>query len=372
MAKTEAFFTEPSENSRIKALIVSKYFWAWAKIVERHSEKIGYIDLFAGPGRYEDGVKSTPVLVLEQALKDPNLAKKLVSLFNDAATENANSLGEALAAIPGIEKLAHPPQINNEAVGDDTAKMLEEVVLIPTLCFIDPFGYKGLSLRLINSVLKDWACECVFFFNFNRINMGVRNGGVRSHMEALFGEQRVEALQTELNGLRPKDRELRVVDELVSALKKLGGKYVLPFCFRNEEGNRTSHYLVFVSKHPLGYQIMKGVMAALSSQEEQGVASFEYCAADARFPTLFQLNRPLDALEGMLMEKFAGRTMAMSAVFEEHNVDTPFIPKNYKDALASLEKKRQITADPPAEKRPKRKGATTFADHVMVTFPRRK
>ena len=32
------------------------------------------------------------------------------------------------------------------------------------------------------------------------------------------------------------------------ALKEMGGKYVLPFSFKNESGKRTSHNLVFVSK----------------------------------------------------------------------------------------------------------------------------
>src|SRR5207248_10024637 len=41
-----------------------------------------------------------------------------------------------------------------------------------TFLFVDPFGYKGLSLQLVNSVIKDWGCDCVFFFNYNRISMG--------------------------------------------------------------------------------------------------------------------------------------------------------------------------------------------------------
>ena len=60
--------------------------------------------------------------------------------------------------------------------------------------FVDPWGYKGLSLRLINSVLKDWACECIFFFNYNRINMGLGNDAVKEHMDALFGEERAAEL----------------------------------------------------------------------------------------------------------------------------------------------------------------------------------
>ena len=219
--------------------------------------------------------------------------------------------------------------------------------------------------------MKDWACECVFFFNYNRVNMGLTNERVRGHMDALFGRDRVEELQTELDGMKPADRELRVVEELTKALRGLGGKYVLPFRFLNEDGNRTSHHLIFVSKHPLGYGIMKEIMAGMSSKHEQGVASFAYSQADVRFPLLFELSRPLDELEGMLSEAFAGRTLRMLEVYEQHNVDRPFIKSNYKDALRKLEAKGAISSDPPAAMRKKLKGVATFADAVNVTFPRR-
>ena len=74
---SETFFEEQSEQSQIKAAIVTKYFWAWAKIITgylkgaKKDTSIQYIDLFAGPGRYKDGAKSTPVLILEQAIQDP-------------------------------------------------------------------------------------------------------------------------------------------------------------------------------------------------------------------------------------------------------------------------------------------------------------
>jgi len=39
-----------------------------------------------------------------------------------------------------------------------------------------------------------WGCDCVFFFNYNRINAGINNPGVKKHMDALFGEERADAL----------------------------------------------------------------------------------------------------------------------------------------------------------------------------------
>ncbi|MFZ0334794.1 MAG: three-Cys-motif partner protein TcmP [Candidatus Acidiferrales bacterium] len=163
----ESFFDESSEQSQIKARIVAKYFWAWAKVVipsaKTHGNRIAYIDLFAGPGRYKDGTISTPMLVLEKALGDPDMRKMLVTIFNDKDQENADSLNQSLSTLRGVEKLNHKPQVRSEEVGSEIVKMFEKMKLVPTLFFVDPWGYKGLSLALINSVLKNWGCDCIFF-----------------------------------------------------------------------------------------------------------------------------------------------------------------------------------------------------------------
>src|SRR5262249_10055659 len=130
---------------------------------------------------------------------------------------------------------------------------------------------------------------------------------------------------------------------------------------------RTSHHLIFVSKHPLGYEIMKGILDKESSTHEQGVPSFDYSPADERQPVLFALSRPLEDLEGMLLEKFAGRRVTMEQVYQEHNVGTRYVRRNYKEALRTLEQKGLIEAQPPASKRK----ANSFADTVLVTFPAR-
>ena len=364
------FFDEQTEQSAVKAAIVSKYFWSWAKIImpRSRSDKIAYIDLFAGTGRYKDGSKSTPLLVLEKAINDENMRRMLVTIFNDADEDNSHSLETAIASLPGINTLKYKPAVYNHEIGSEIVKMFEEIALIPIFFFVDPWGYKGLSLRLINSVLKNWGCDCVFFFNYNRINMGLSNPFVKAHMDALFGAERAEDLRKRLELLTPKDKELTIVEELAEALKEMGGKYVLPFGFRNDAGNRTTHHLIFVSKNAVAYKIMKEIMASESSKSEQGVASFEYSPADARQPLLFAMSQPLDDLEQMLLTKFAGRTVTYEQAYQGHNVGTPYIEKNYKDALRKLEAKGRIAANTPANQRKKYKGEVTVKD-VLFTFP---
>jgi three-Cys-motif partner protein len=304
-------------------------------------------------------------LVLANAIDDPVLRDGLVTIFNDYDQNNSRTLQEEIDKLPGIDTLKFKPAVNNEIVGQKIIDLLTKGSLVPTLSFIDPWGYKGLSLRLINTFLRDWGCDCIFFFNYNRVNMGLSNPIVKEHMDALFGEERAKEVRVQMGALPPAKRELVIVEAISEALKEMGGKYVLPFCFKNEHGTRTSHYLIFVSKHILGYNIMKGIMGGESSKTEQNVPSFSYCVADKSTPLLFELGRPLDDLKDMLLTDFAGRTLTMKEVFDSHHVGRPYLNRNYKEALTILEAKGKVIANPPANNRRR----DTFADTVRVKFP---
>src|SRR3972149_1875951 len=365
---TKTFFEESSELSQVKSALVAKYFKVWASVIVNTMKKsasgpkqIAYLDLFAGPGRYKDGTKSTPIKVLEIAIENPDLREMLICTFNDKDKDNTQDLKKSIDEISGIETLKYKPMVRTREVGEEIVKMFEQMRHVPTLFFVDPWGYKGLSLRLVNSVLKDWGCDCVFFFNYNRINMGLSNEAFAEHMDALFGKERADVLRGKLATLSPDERELVIVEELCQALKEMGGKFVLPFRFKNESGTRTSHHLIFESKHFRGYEIMKDIMAKESSSENQGGASFEYNMATQRQPLLYGFLRPLDDLADMLLVDFAGQEIVMRKIYERHSAGRPYTARNYKDVLMKLEGDEIIVAS--AHK----KGS--FGDNVLVRFP---
>ena len=111
---------------------------------------------------------------------------------------------------------------------------------------------------------------------------------------------------------------------------------------------------------------MKEIMAKHSSEEHQGVPTFGYCPASAIHPMLFELNRPLDDLEEMLLTNFVGQTLTTEQIYALHNFGRPYTMKNDKAILIKMEASGQIRTEPPAGKR--RKG--TFAERVRVTFPK--
>lgn len=371
---TDDFFDEVKQQSVVKAEIVRKYFWAWAKVMmphaRRRSGRISYVDLFAGPGRYhdEDGTESTPIHILKTALRDPEMPQMLQTWFNDKDLDHVNSLKQAIDEIPGISSMSCKPIVTNYEVGTSMSKGLRKMSEVPTLFFADPFGYKGLSLDLISSVLPNWGCDCIIFFNYNRVNMSLNNPVFTENMVDLFGRDRAERLRDELRNLPPAEREAGIIESISEALRERGGSYVLPFRFIRDTG-KTSHHLLFVSKNVLGYKIMKDIMAAESSSAAQGAASFEYSPATINQPILFEYSRTIDDLADMLLGTFAGQTLTLEEVYRNHNIGRPFVEGNYRKVLTELEAQGKVQTSPSAAVRPKRKGQPTFAPHVKVAFP---
>ena len=112
---TKKFFAERTDQSEVKARIVEKYFYAWANVIMPSASlaggKIAYIDLYAGPGRYEDGAASTPLLVLERAIAHPKMSQMLVAFLNDADKNLSDTLQNEINKLPGVGDLKFRPEV---------------------------------------------------------------------------------------------------------------------------------------------------------------------------------------------------------------------------------------------------------------------
>ena len=364
----EDFFKKPLEQSKVKSQIVAKYFDAWANIITSHAENVSYVDLFAGQGYYEDGTESTPLLVLKKGIEKPKIGQKLLTEFNDQQAEYVESLRKAVLELKGIERLPNAPKFSNIKISKEIVERYGQKNLPPTLFFLDPWGYKGVSLDLIKVAIKDWASECVLFFNYKRINMDLQKASVDKNINGLFGKERADRLRARMAGMQPYRREETIIQEFCDALRDMGGKYTLPFCFRDRKRDRTSHYLIHTSKDALGYGLMKEIMDGYSIKDADGVPTFAF---DPKNQLTLNFNQPLKELGEQLTRHFGGRTLKAGDIYKEHQPLTRFTKRNYKDALLTLEDEGRIEADVPAESRPIRNGKRTLGDRRIVSFIRR-
>ena len=208
-------------------------------------------------------------------------------------------------------------------------------------------------------MIKDPASECVFFFNYSRITGGIVNPLVLTHMEALFGRENLADLKAQIK--KPlADREKLILEHLSKSMKAAGAKHVLFFRFVKGD-RRVTHHLVFVTKHPLGYEKMKDIMAKECTRFNQEVPIYEYHPRTAHMGSLFE--RALDELEDELTVAYKGKQLSMIDIYHQHNLDRPYLASNYKKALGNLVRAGRVTCNR-APHRP-----NTFADDIVVSFP---
>lgn len=374
---TDDFFEKLKKPSIIKSEIVSKYFSAWSTVIfhaqkkrylKENDIKIGYIDLYAGQGKDESGQYSTPLLIINNAINTEYLKQSLVTVFNDADPVKLVKLKNAILSLKDINLLKYGPKFDNIIVGDELAQQFEGIKFIPTLFFVDPWGYKGLSKRLFKSILKDWGCDFIFFFNYRRINAALNNSLLMGNMENIFGTGRAIKLASDLKELTPLKRHKVVIDELKAVLEEIGGGHILPFKFTNKTGKAITHHLIFVSKHPLGYSIMKDIMAPYSLQTLDGIVYFEYNPSIPGNRVLFHPEFSLDKLCADLKEIYRGQSILMDKIYNDHHCGKNYIKKNYKDAIRDLEKQGEVKIKRPTKRAQMRGGKMTISGQAFIEF----
>lgn len=373
-AKQKDFFKRQSSSSKIKAEIVSKYFFGWANVMLTQASKIAYVDFYSGPGVYDDGSKSTPILILDGIAGKTKFQQAVVMLLNDISKAATNRLTQCVDSHAASKLMKLKPTVDTSEIQSETAEQFKKVNLVPTLSFIDPFGFKGLSLELIQAMIKDWGSECIFFFNYQSVNRHLSNQHVKDHMDKLFGTARAAALRQEIQKIsvdQPGRRQQLIVDNLLQAIvAETDGKYCVKFEFQSPYKSRTSHYIVFVTKNPLGAKIMKGVMAPYGSSIE-GISSFSFDpkGQDVQM-NLWDKPKGLDEISQELCTKFAGQNLKVSEIVLQYCAgDNLFVESNCKKALIQLEEQGSVLAEPPLPKRRKIKGLPTMGDNVIVRFP---
>lgn len=373
MPSNNDFFADQTEQSRVKAQIVSSYFGAWSRVIKKWNGSMGYIDLFCGPGKYADDQLSAPLLIINSTLEDSQLASKMQFVFNDYDPTNIETLKDAIAQIPNAHMLGERVRFYDQTVGQDFYTKLNIPKNMPVLSFVDPFGYKGLTLKLIDKLIANSGSDCIFFFNYNRINMALSsNTKFDDYLNGLFGEQRTQDLKKQLSSLPPAQREPVVLNALIEALRESKGNYVLPFKFYSTEMLRTSHFIIFVTKHPVACKIMKQIMYTNSAKDCDGVATFSF--EDSRnFGSSFQqislFDRPLDSLQEQLIKEYQSTEISVAELCNKVDCDfsNHYIGKNVKTVLKRMETSGLLEVVS-GRKQKMRNGELNMPDAAIVKF----
>ncbi|MEQ1706197.1 MAG: three-Cys-motif partner protein TcmP [Rickettsiales bacterium] len=378
----EEFFGKQKVNSRIKTEIVTEYFGIWSGILGNASNgALCYIDLFCGPGTYEDGTESTPLLILRNVVenKPQEFCNRLITIFNDENDTFVTSLKTSATAIPKISRLKRNPQFSNHSVNNALTQYFHQQSIPPSLIFLDPCGYRGLTASLVQALTQNFGCDAIVFFNTSGIYRNVTNPQEDENMNDLFGQDIAQKLRDSFPKISSThQKEQLLIQSFIETLKKAGIPYVIPFWFKRDNKDATSHHLIFLSRHPLAFEKMKEVMAKKSADfDPKTVPSYYYSDMDKNNPQASLLptgntQKTLANLKSWLLQNIKTNGINVQDIIKFHNssvqnsIENPYTQKNHKDALLELEAEGKITISPPlGKKRSPQKGV--LGDGMIIT-----
>jgi hypothetical protein len=108
---------------------------------------------------------------------------------------------------------------------------------------------------------------------------------------------------------------------------------------------------VFASKNPAALGMMKRIMAKSSSDEVDGVASFDFDPRDkGSEPSNLSFFDGLYEVKERLLRTFKG-SLTFGEIIEAEQTLTQYTDTNYRDALLELESDGSVEMDPPAVQR---------------------
>ena len=341
------FFATQSERSRVKSMVVGRYYGRWGHIIANSggpgSGAMGYVDVFCGPGLYEDGTESTPLMVLRETLRSPTLRSRVQLVFNDENPGYVRTLEEAVQGVVDDAPLGlgRSPMYSAFEVGADALEWFQGLGMGSCLFFLDPWGYRGLSLDLISGLVRGWGSDCIFLFSYAALHRHLFNDGEDQLVAEFWNAGDLDELKKLLSGSSARDSEYRAVNYLSERLRKRGVSYVLPMRFTAEVGDRASYHLVLASKNFRAYELMKEVMRRICTGRAETVVPFEFnvrSTAGSEQLELLPSPEPEDDLAERLFHRFSGEELGFRSVyriFEGENT-TPFLKRDYVAAIDVL------------------------------------
>lgn len=360
------YWDAPEAHTKLKMEIASKYFGAWASIMLRANKgkSLVYLDLFSGRGKFKNEELATPALILDEVHKNAPLQSVLQLHFYEKEKEDFEVLEEVILNHPVYRKLQFKPKLNNVEINEDLIGRLP--LRHSTFCFVDPFGHRGVSLNLISTVTRQWGCDCLFYLSTYSIRRNLKKEIERTYITSLFGKDGLAHLVKQKERLTGAAFDREVIKCLRDKLSAINKYYFREFRIEFQGNQQSNYYLVFVTKHELGFQRMMSIMEKVSDKDAQEYPFYRFRNWRARETTSdLGISEIRDSIVARFRNEFIGLTITVEKLLAQCRVKGyAYSDKYLKSSLRYMESMGAISVDPSAEQR----RVNTLADSCVVTF----
>ncbi|MGE7772306.1 three-Cys-motif partner protein TcmP [Viridibacillus arvi] len=364
------FFTELQDHSEIKLSILEKYTIPWMRkiILNKYGQKkCLLIDGFAGKGKYDNGEKGSPLIMIEAAVEFYNQAlsnnwdePEIFIFLNELNESNHDALISNILSM-GFETIDNKifssqncTSINivvenktfEEFLTDILGQIKNGYSLIPSFCFVDPFGFSSTPFNLIKKYLGNENSELLINFIYEHTNRFINhpNEKVREKISNHMGLVNLDDLSNEISSLPSLERKQVIIETYSDNLiKETEAVYVRHFDIK--KNGKTKMILFHVTKNINGLRLMKETMWK-HDETGQYVYDEKKQMQQLNFDTILNHDKEnhIQCLSELIYKQFTGlKAVSIEEIENFTLVDTAYPVTNFtKPALKKLEEIKLI------------------------------
>lgn len=310
-------------HTRAKHEILRRYLNAWFPILKIvNPSGLNYIDGFAGPGIYSRGEDGSPVIAMKSALNHRLPLPRISFIFIEKDISTAVKLESVLRAqFPNL-----PSNIGYEVHNGEFAEIITRILddidrqsmtIAPTFTFVDPFGYSGFPMTVLDRLMKQNATELLITFMASRIRrfLDPMHENAMDHLYCSTDWRKARGM----NGKAQIDFLLQLYIECLKS--RTPAKHVMSFEMADNNGN-TIYHLIFATKHPKGCDVMKEAMWRVDPSGTYRF--FDYASGVRRFELSETGPEWVAHAQDLITKHFRGRSVGIEEL-RDFLQPTPFL-----------------------------------------------
>lgn len=346
----------------MKHRILSLYLNPWIKKISTVDSNLLYVDGFAGPGIYPNGTTGSPLIAMDMAdkmlSKSDRISNRIESfqcIFIEDDDENYKKLESAVEEKKKqvdnrIKVTCIPGKFENWA-----EKFIEEHKYgtpLPSLIFIDPFGYGNIPFNLISDLyqLRRQSIELLITFMAGKMAQWMADQGHQKAISTTIGTERWKEKVTD--DLGKDERAKRFSSIYQQQLKnEANAKFTMPFEMVEESKRQTCYYLIHVTNHWEGLKVMKETMFNAGADDK-----FAYLGPDhtgyedtqlsfSEFSETNDFDERIQSFAEDLHTRYKGEEIVFQQILEETLDQNVFKVGHYRDAFKKLKKRGDLEVE---------------------------
>lgn len=360
MSDNSNFFDNQTLSSKVKASIISEYFPQYCNIITkvRNPRQIGYFDMFSGPGIYNDGQLSTPILIGKKCETNPLLRRLVWMVFNDK--QYGNKLKDNFQSYFPEGTFSNEPLFGNKTFGEfpQIDRFLCRNTYInkrnecPSILFIDPWGYKHINTPVLVKFLQSWGNEIFIFINTKRLNADIEKEISQTNLKIIFPTTYDQLRNEKKNLPSVEQRHKFIVDHLAKEFEfAYNGIYCTSFEFMEEDQATPSHYLLHITKGAKGFELIKQVYDRYANVHRAFSTNYVTYTFDPKirlggelFDEHFRQER-IEYLKQQLRNAFCSQTISARQLFKTHQKECLYAERHYRLALRQMAEEGDIKVE---------------------------